>query len=171
MRSRIAFAASGIIICLLLQTTLLEYIEINNIKPNLLLVFIVSVALLRGNIEGAVNGFFAGLMWDIVSGKVIGFYALLGMYLGLIIGSLNKRIYRDNIFVALFFTFSSSIVFETVVYFFGVFLKGNTDFLNFFTKIIFPEALYNTASVILIFFIVVRVDRRINKTQKLLRKY
>ncbi len=171
MRSRIAIAVTGVFIAILLQTTILEYIKINNVKPNLLLVFIVSVALLRGNIEGAVIGFFAGLTQDIVSGKVIGFYALLGMYLGLIVGSLNKRIYRDNVFVALFFTFSSSIVYETLVYFFGVFLKGNTDFLNIFTKIIFPEALYNTASAIIIFYIAVKAERRINKSQKSLRKY
>jgi rod shape-determining protein MreD len=171
MRSRIISAVTFILIAILLQTTILEYIKINNIKPNLLLIFIVSIALLRGNIEGAITGFFAGLMQDIVSGKVIGFYALMGMYLGLIVGSLNKRIYRDNIFVALFFSFSASVVYETLVYFFGVFLKGHTDFLYSITQIIIPEALYNTTVTIVIFYILVRVDRRFNRTKKSLRKY
>ncbi|HEY9060319.1 MAG TPA: rod shape-determining protein MreD [Pseudobacteroides sp.] len=171
MRSRITIAVSGICIAILLQTTILEYITINNIKPNLMLIFIVSIALLRGNIEGAVTGFFGGLMQDIVSGKVIGFYALLGMYLGLVVGSLNKRIYRDNVFVALFFSFCASVAYETLVYLLGIFLKGHTDFLYSFTNKIIPEALYNTAVTIILFYIVVRLDRRFNRTKKSLRKY
>jgi len=36
------------------------------------------VALLGSNIEGAVTGFCGGLTQDMLSGRVIGFYALLG---------------------------------------------------------------------------------------------
>ncbi|MDP4180790.1 MAG: rod shape-determining protein MreD [Bacillota bacterium] len=171
MRSKIFVLISSVLLIILLQTTLLEYIKFNSIKPNLLLVFIVSVALLRGNIEGAVTGFFAGLMQDIVSGKVIGFYALLGMYLGIAIGSVNKRLYRDNFFVALVFSFVASIVYESVVYFFGVFLKGQTDFIYSFTNIILPEAVYNMAATVIIFFIVMKIDDRIKKSNKSSRKY
>ncbi len=72
--------------------------------------------LVRGSSEGAITGFFIGLSQDVISGKLVGFYSILGFYLGLIIGSTNKRLYRENFFIIIFFAFISSIAYESVVY-------------------------------------------------------
>jgi len=59
VRVKIISYAALIFIIALIQSTVLESISIFNIKPNLLLIFIISVALLGSNIEGAVTGFCA----------------------------------------------------------------------------------------------------------------
>ena len=52
-----------IIICFVLQTSLLPFIEIANINPNLLLILTVSFGLMRGRMEGMFVGFFCGFLY------------------------------------------------------------------------------------------------------------
>lgn len=170
MKKRILIYTFVILIIVLLQSTILDYIKIYYIKPNLIIVFIVSVALLRGNIEGSIIGFFMGFCWDILSGKVLGFYALLGLYLGLIIGSVNKRLYRENFLVVIFFTFISSVAFEMAAYFLSTFFKEKVNLYYSFRNIVLPEALYNSVLSIFIYILVIKLSDSFNST-KVQRKY
>ena len=117
MRVKIAAYTILIFSMTLIQSTVLDNIRVYNIKPNLLMVLIVTSAFLSGNIEGAVVGFFCGLSQDMVSGKTIGLYALLGLYLGYSVGSINDRLYRENALITVLITFVSTIVYEFSVYF------------------------------------------------------
>jgi len=153
----------------LVQSTVLEYFEVFNIKPNLMVVFIVCVALLNGNIEGAVVGFFTGFVYDALFGKMLGFYGLLGLYLGLVIGSLNKRLYRDNPFVVTFFTFVSSLAYEGLVVFFSMFnsiVSGKVDLAYILRNIILPEACYNSVVSILVFIIIAKIIEKFEEVIK-----
>jgi rod shape-determining protein MreD len=171
MRLKILIYAIFLFLLLLLQSTLLGYVNIYNVKPNLLIIFVVCVALLRGNTEGAVVGFFAGLILDMSFGKLIGLYALLGMFLGLIVGSVNKRLYRENFLVVIFFTFVSTVIYESIVYILNTFMSGNIDMIWTLTMKILPEAIYNSLVSILIFAIVRKMSHRFDKTSKNIRKY
>jgi rod shape-determining protein MreD len=161
----------SIYLVILVQATLAEYIRIYGVKPNILLVFIISVALLRGNVEGAVVGFFTGLSQDMLSGKILGFYSLLGLYLGTIIGSVNKRLYRDNFAVIVFFTFISTVIYEWLVYFLNTFMRNQIDLIYPFTHVILPEAIYNSVISILVYAVVLRLDMRLEGISKITRKY
>lgn len=171
MRLKILVYAIFLFLLLLLQSTLLGYVSIYNVKPNLLIVFVISVALLGGNTEGAIVGFFAGLLLDMTFGKLLGFYALLGLYLGLAVGTVNKRLYRENYLVVLFFTFISTVIYESIVYILNTFMSGNIDIIWTFTMKILPEALYNSLASIFIFAIVRKMNRRFEEANKNARKY
>ncbi|MFZ5990084.1 MAG: rod shape-determining protein MreD [Bacillota bacterium] len=171
MRVKLIAYTVLIFIMALLQSTVLDNMKIYNVKPNLLMVLIVCVALLSNNIEGAVIGFFCGLVQDMASGKVIGFYALLGLYLGLGIGSLNKRLYKENVLVVVFFSFISTIVYEYVVYLLNSFVKGGIDYLFPLRYVILPEAVYNSVVSIFIFIIVIKINHRSEESGKLMRRY
>jgi rod shape-determining protein MreD len=151
------------------------FIEAYNIKPNLFIILIVSIALLRGNVEGAAVGFFTGLVQDLISGRAIGLYALLGLYIGFIMGSVNKRLYRENILISIFFTFIATIFYELVV-FLTILISGiNTDFIEALKKalttIILPEAIYNGIMSIPIFILSIRLNYRLEDMKKSSRKY
>ncbi len=160
-----------LLLLLLLQSTLLGYARIYNVKPNLLIVFVICVALLRGNIEGASVGFFAGLLLDMAFGKFIGFYTLLGFYLGLAVGSVNRRLYRENYLVAVFFTFVATLVYEAAVYVLSNFMSDNMELLMPLTTKILPEAAYNSLVSIIIFAVVIKISHRFEKSGKSARKY
>lgn len=160
-----------IVIILILQSTVAGKIEIFGVKPNLMLIFIVSVALIGGSVQGAAVGFALGLMQDIMSGKLIGFYSLLGMYLGLIMGTVNKRLYRENFFIIIFFTFVSTIIYEGLVYFLNTFLKGTFDMGGAFANVIFPEAIYNMVASVFIYLIVVKINQKMEIVEEEARKH
>ncbi len=101
----------------------------------------------------------------------MGFYSLLGLYLGVVVGSLNKRLYRENILVALFFTFTSTVVYEFLVYFFAVFLPGDRNILFALKGKILPEAVYNSVISGLIFLIVLKMHRKMEEAEKAARRY
>lgn len=171
MRLKVLFYAIFLFLLLLLQSTLLGYVSIYNVKPNLLIIFVISVALLRGDKEGAIVGFITGMFIDMASGKILGFYALLGLYLGLAVGTLNKRLYRDNFLVILFFTFVSTILYESTVHILSTFMTGNIDIVRTLPTKILPEAIYNSMVSFFIFAIVKRMNNRIEDTNKSTRKY
>lgn len=162
-----------------IQSTILNYFEIYNVKPNLLMIFIVLFALLRGNVEGAVIGFFTGLSQDIISGKAIGFYALLGLYLGFVAGSLNKRLYRENFLVAVFFTFLSTIAYELCVYLMhmsGAYFSQTVDGIQFellyvLKNTVLPEAFYNSVVSVIMYIFIIKLNYKLEAFDKSARKY
>lgn len=171
MRRKIIVYAFFLILLLLLQSTLLGYARIYNVKPNLLLVFVVCVALLRGNVEGAAVGFFSGLLLDMASGKFLGFYTLLGFFLGLAAGSVNRRLYRENYLVMVFFIFAATVLYETAVYILSTFMTGTMELIMPLTMKILPEAAYNSVVSILVFAVVIKISRKFDEADKAARKY
>jgi len=171
MKKKILFYLSFILLFLLLQTTLLQYVEVFGVKPNLLVVFIITVALLRGSEEGAAVGLFAGLAADMMFGGVLGFYALFGFYLGISVGIFNKRLFKENLLIAVFFTFVYSVAYESVIYIVNNIMNTDMGFLYAFTRIILPEAAYNSAAAVLIFPLAIRADHWFEEKDKLIRKY
>lgn len=171
MRRKIIVFAIYIFCVALLQSTLFDYTKVYNIKPNLFIIIIVSIALLRGNVEGAAVGFFAGLVQDLISGRIIGIYAIIGLYTGFIMGSVNKRLYRENVLISIFFTFIATIVYEAAVYLTIVLSGINSDFLYAVRMIILPEAIYNGVISIPIFILTIRLNYWLEDLKKSVRKY
>ena len=54
---------------ILLHTTLIKYLAIGTIAPDILLLWIVYLAIREGQIAGTTAGFFIGLVLDLFSGK------------------------------------------------------------------------------------------------------
>ena len=62
-----------IVVCFLLQCTVMDYISIGSITPNLPLILCVSMGLMRGRKAGLWTGFFSGLFIDLFYGSLFGF--------------------------------------------------------------------------------------------------
>ena len=96
MKSKIVWFIT-IIICFLLQCTILNLISIGSITPNLMLILTVSMGLMRGRKMGLWTGFFSGLLVDLFYGSLFGFYALIYMYIGFFSGYAHRIYYDDDI--------------------------------------------------------------------------
>lgn len=75
-------------------------LEIGGAKPMLLLPLVVSVALFTGPAGGAAMGAFAGFLWDMYAGKLLGLYGLLLFLIGCAGGLLAWLLIRNNVFSA-----------------------------------------------------------------------
>ena len=159
------------LISYVLQVTFLNYIGIYNIKPNLIVITTISYALIRGKEEGAVYGLFSGLLLDILGGKVIGLFALMGMILGLTIGYLNKNLYNENYLVAIALTACGTFVYNLVYFIIWHFGYVQSQFGWYLISYIIPETIYNTAFSIFIYFLILYINKKIDYYKKLTRLY
>ena len=131
---RILLTGILIFVNFILQTTLLPYISIGGILPNTALIIVVSYALLRGSTEGAIVGFFSGLPIDIFFGTSFGYYTLLFLLAGLLIGRSQKDFYRENYLLPIIICSLAAIVYESIIFITGFFLQGNTTVLYFLVR-------------------------------------
>lgn len=96
MTADIAKAAAALFVAAILQVTLLSQIDVFHGAPDLVLVTLVSVALLRGAIFGAVAGFAVGLVVDTATLQTLGVTSLLLTIAGYWIGRYGETTGRDR---------------------------------------------------------------------------
>ena len=91
-----AKAAGLLFLAAVVQASLVSAVIIFGGSPDLLLVTLVGVALLRGSFAGAVGGFFAGLVLDTATLATLGLSSLLLTLAGYWIGRYGETTGRDR---------------------------------------------------------------------------
>ncbi len=151
---------------LVLQSTVFGYIEIIGVKPNSALLIIVTYAMLRGDLEGAIVGFFSGLLQDVLFGRVLGLYAMLGLLTGYICGKPFKDFYRENYMIPLILSGISCICYEFAFYFIFFLFQGNIDLFYYFSRVILPETVYTIVIAIPIYRIMYGINLFLEEHEK-----
>ena len=129
-----------------LQSALFPFFAIMEVIPDTALVLIISYAILRGDIEGALFGIAVGFVQDISGGAVIGVFALLGFLTGYICGKPFSSFFKDNYFLPFFVVLFVCFVYQTVLYAATLLLFRQLDFSFYLRSIILPKTIY-TASL------------------------
>jgi len=146
---------------LLLQTTFLPFLSVGSYLPDIFLIWIVYIAVSRGQMEATITGFVAGLMQDAVTIQFFGLMALTKTIAGFIAG----YFYNDNITAQTLGSYRFVLIvllasFVHNVFFYGIFLQGIQDSV-FLTMIEFSIAssLYTGILALLPMFTFVRKYR------------
>ena len=84
-----------IIVNFIIQFTLLQHFKIWGVIPNTALIIVVCFAILQGRKDGAIIGFFLGILQDVFVGNVIGANALFICW-SAIACEFRKFIFKDN---------------------------------------------------------------------------
>jgi len=113
---------------LLLQTTFIPYLSIGGFLPDIFLIWVVYVAIRRGQMEATITGFVVGLLQDAVSMQFFGLSSLTKTIAGFVAGYFfNDNSTEQTLGSYRFLTilFLSSFVHNIIYY--GVFLQGIQD--------------------------------------------
>ncbi|NLJ65941.1 MAG: rod shape-determining protein MreD [Clostridiales bacterium] len=137
---------------LTVQSALFPFIEIVNVKPDSLLVLVVSFALLAGNPTGILVGFLGGLLQDILFGSNIGLHALQYMIVGYLVGILHGKLYVDKFFVPLVVVMVANMIKEAIMLTYNFFVRSGIPPGRAFSQIIVPETIYTMFLTPLIFY-------------------
>ena len=105
-----------ILVSILLQSTVCQMISIASIKPNLLIILTVSFGLMRGRKDGMVIGFFCGLLTDLFFESILGFNAIIYMWVGYFSGYFYRIFYDDDIKTPLFLISISDVAYGCLLY-------------------------------------------------------
>ena len=155
-----------IALCFVLQTTVFQGLSFANIVPNLMVIIVSSFGFMRGRREGMWIGFFCGLLIDIFCGFYLGVYALLYMYIGFANGLFQKRFYPDDIKLPMLLIGGSDVVYNLIVYI-GMFLfRSRFKFGNYFVSIILPEFVYTMVITILLYYLLLKINQKLEAYEK-----
>jgi rod shape-determining protein MreD len=91
-----AKAAALLFVVAILQVSVFNSVTIFGGYPDVLLVTLIALSLLRGSLVGAIGGFFAGLVYDTATLETLGFTSLLLLLAGYWTGRYGETTGRDK---------------------------------------------------------------------------
>lgn len=112
---RIVVTAITILVCFLLQTSVFDLFKLADTVPNVLLILVSSVSVMRGQKEGMLTGFFGGLLLDIFYGSWLGGFAFIYMLFGFVDGLFNQIYYSDDNFLPIIMIGVNDLVYGIIM--------------------------------------------------------
>lgn len=155
-----------IVACFLLQCTVFHAFSFGGIVPNLLIVLAASFGFMRGEKSGLVIGFFSGLLLDIFFGEVLGFYALLYMYVGYTNGKFNRIFYPEDIKLPIALIVGSDLFYGMICYTLLFLMRARFQFGYYFMHIILPEIVYTIVVTIFLYPVILWINRKLENEER-----
>lgn len=141
------------------QTSFLLPFTLFGVRPDLVLVVVCAIGLVLGSLRGAAAGFFAGLLVDVLTGRLVGLGALSKGAAGYAAGWMGQRLFRENLFVPAGIALAVSVG-EGVLYILGTHAFGvPIPLIAGAVHIVLPEAWYNALAAVLLFPLLFRALR------------
>lgn len=155
-----------ILICFILQSTVFRSLDFAGIVPNLLVILTSAFGFMRGENEGLVIGFVCGMLVDIFFGDILGFYALILMYIGFLNGKFNRIFYPEDIKLPLGLIVISDLSYGMVCYILMFLLKGKFNFPFYFKDVILPELVYTMVVTCILYPIVLFINEGLERRER-----
>jgi len=105
-----------LILAFILQTTWVHALEISAVKPDLILLVLVYIALRAGELEATLLGFCIGFLQDIYMPADLGLNALVNALVGFAVGYGRTGIVADSIQVQVALVFGAVLLHDLVYY-------------------------------------------------------
>lgn len=143
----------GLIVCLVLQTTLVPSMAIFGIQPDLLLILLFLLAVRYGVMPGIYAGFLLGLGLDLYSPSLLGQNALAATIMGFFAGLFNEKVMRTDPIMKVVILVACLLLHDAVFAVVEV-VKTDSSLGSLFLELIarsIPRAAYSTAVAFLIY--------------------
>lgn len=144
-------AALAVLVAVVLQVFLAPNIAIGGVVPNFLLIVGITLALVQGPVTGAVVGFSAGLIYDLLNTGPVGLMALVLAVTCWIAGLLFQQMFAEGWLLPLTVLGLSSLAAGLAYGLILMLLGEGGPFLTSFLTITLPGAVYNTALALLVY--------------------
>lgn len=155
-----------IVICFLLQSSVLPRFAFAGISPNLLIIVTSSFGFMKGSRTGMYVGFVCGIFADVFWGTTLGFNMLLYMVIGYLNGSFQRLFYDDDIKLPIGLIGASELVYGICTCFFIYVLQGDFSFMNHFFRIILPELVYTMLATLVLYQIILHINKKLETEEQ-----
>ena len=125
-----------------LQTTLFQALSLGSISPNIMIIITAAYGFMFGKHYGMTVGFICGLLMDIFYGDVLGFYALIYLYIGAANGFFNSIFFQEDIKLPLLLIAVSDFCDSFVCYVLLYLLRSRFHLVFYLKHVIVPEMIY-----------------------------
>ncbi len=149
-----------VLLLFLLQTSVLPYFSFGKAVPNLLVMITCCFAILRGERDGIYTGFACGVLLDAFYMNVVGIHALIYLYIGYVCGLAHSHYEEQDARMPLIVIVLGDLAALFMEYLLFYVLRGNFCFRFYLSRIMIPEVLYTLVMAVLIFPLLVILERR-----------
>ena len=111
-------------------------------------------------------GFFAGLLLDVMFGSIIGFYALIYMYIGYMNGFFKRIFFPDEVKLPLALIAVSDFFCNLLIYFLLFWFRGRFSFGYYLLHTMLPELVYTMIVSVLLYFILLKVNEKLEAIER-----
>ena len=105
-----------LVLAFILQTTWVHIFEVSGLKPDLVILVLLYIALAAGSFEAIILGFWIGFIQDIDMPDNLGLNALVNSILGFSVGWGRTRITADSVPVQIVLVFAAVLVHDLIYY-------------------------------------------------------
>ena len=148
----------------LLQTTLMSYVQVASIRPNLPVILTASFALMCGSRTGMTIGFATGILLDLFGGGILGFYALIYTWIGYAAGYTYRIFYDDDIKTPLLLIGICDICYGLYQYVTTFMIRGRVNVFFYLGRVIIPEMIYTVIFAVFLYQLNYYVNRKTKKS-------
>lgn len=163
---RIIICTIIIIVCYLLETTVIQNLALASIIPNLLIIVTAAFGFMRGKREGMIIGFCCGILKDVMTGDLLGLYALIFMTIGYVNGFFRKIFYGDDINLPVFLIAASDLIYGLIVYVVMFMLQSDFNFSYYFQHVIMSELVYTVLVSLGLYHILLKINLMLEEEEK-----
>jgi rod shape-determining protein MreD len=157
MIKKVLISSAVLFFCIVLQSTLLRFIAVSEVIPNVYLIYLVYTAFYNGGLHGTTCGFLTGLIEDAVSISPLGFHALIKTVLGSLFSSFNGLVILDRIVMPMVFVLIATILNRVLSFAVVSLYSLSVPAHSIFSKYFLIEMGYNTLLTPIVFLIADRI--------------
>jgi len=137
----------------LIQLTVIPFVAIQEVVPNLILIAVVYFSISNGQIFGTITGASYGLLFDLISGNLVGSHMLSKTVAGFVAGYFSGETRREKYLYTYSFTLVillSALADAMIFSFFSV-IDFNTNFLMaLFNHALLPSIYTSIVSILVV---------------------
>lgn len=136
-----------IVFTLVMQTAVFTVFPLWGVHPDLILLLVLSVGLLRGPGSAVAVAVTGGVLADVLTGQLIGLGTVLLAAIGTVAGRLGRRLVGERLFLCVLFSCVATAAYHSL-YAAGAWAFGiAVPFAAVYTMLLPPLLLYNAAVV------------------------
>lgn len=156
-----------LILNFLVQSALLPFFQLVGVKPDTLIMLVVSFSLLAGSPTALLAGLTGGLMQDILYGGAVGYNALQYMIIGWLFGYLHGHLLVGRFVLPALFAASAVLIRGLFVFVYLFFLRAEIPLHQMYAVVVIPEAVYTALLMPLLYYFMTNLYQKRFMTQKL----
>lgn len=151
----------GIILAFTVQTTIVRILSPFGLIPDLILLLVIAIALLKGPVVGMGIGLVGGLLTDCLAGGIIGVHAIAKMVIGLSCGFLEKNIFKDNFLVPIVIGWIATLIHDSIIGLVYNAFNWNIMFVNHLWRFTVPLMFFHAILAPVVYYLVFFSERRL----------
>ena len=145
------------LLLLLLQQSIFSNIKIFGVTFDIVYVYIVCLSLMIDEVESFFIVLLTGIIADCFFPAAFGINTVIYLFTFLGCNYIQKRLYRDAVFIPMIMTFIFTLFKNIMMFFFLYLLSYKNDFYSIMKNVVIYEALYNSILSIIIHKIILKI--------------